>query len=58
MNKKLLMLTLALSAAAAASGLFSAPQAEAACKKVCCPNDPTLCIECCNRPCPVLRCPA
>lgn len=57
MKKKLLMLTLALGAAAA-SGLFTASQAEAACRKVCCPNDPTLCIECCNRPCPVLRCPA
>ncbi|HEX9940993.1 MAG TPA: hypothetical protein VGG03_03170 [Thermoanaerobaculia bacterium] len=55
MNRKIVLLILALAAAAGAS--LSTPAAEAACRKICCPNDPTACIECCSRPCPVLRCP-
>lgn len=60
MKKKLLMLTLALVAATAASGLFTAPQAEAACKKICCPAEPgqtPACVTCCQQPCPTLVCP-
>lgn len=57
MKKKLLMLALALGAAAAASGLFTAPKAEAACKQICCPGDPPKCITCCTPTCPTLVCP-
>jgi hypothetical protein len=56
MLRKLTLLLLALAAVTGAH--LSSPSDASACKRVCCPNDPTLCIECCSRPCPVLRCPA
>ena len=56
MKKKLLMLTLALSAAAAAS--VAVPQAEAACKKICCWTESgPVCVTCCQAPCPTIVCP-
>lgn len=55
MRKKIAFLALSLVAAAGAS--LSTPRAEAACRLICCPNDPSTCIECCRRPCPEIRCP-
>lgn len=58
MKKKILMLTLALGAAAAASGLFTAPRAEAACKQICCWTETgPACVTCCQAPCPTIVCP-
>lgn len=56
MRKKLIALSFALTAAAAALGLFSPQRAEAACHgfQVCCPGVPT--CYCCPRPCPI-QCP-
>jgi hypothetical protein len=54
MRKKLLLLSLAL-AATAGLGLFDSRPAEAACKKICCPDGP--CFICCQSPCPTIVCP-
>lgn len=55
MRKKLIALSFALAAAAVASGLFQPQPAEAACKRICCPDGP--CITCCQAPCPTIVCP-
>jgi hypothetical protein len=54
MLRRLLLLTLAL-AAAAALGLPDVRPAEAACKKICCPDG--TCFICCSSPCPTIVCP-
>lgn len=54
MRKKLLLLILAL-AATAGLGLFEGRSAEAACKRICCPDG--TCITCCSSPCPTIVCP-
>jgi hypothetical protein len=53
MRKKLIALSFALTAAAAALGLFSPKPAEAACRGtlICCPNQPCFC---CKNPCLVV----
>ena len=52
--KKLALLLVVLGATAA--GLLTAPRAaEAACKKICCPDG--TCIICCAAPCPTIVCP-
>lgn len=52
--KKLALLLLVLGATAAS--LLTAPQpAEAACKKICCPDGG--CFICCAAPCPIIICP-
>lgn len=54
MLRKLLLLTLALAATVGLS--LSEPRpAEAACKRICCPDGP--CITCCQAPCPTIVCP-
>lgn len=56
MKKKLLMLTLALGSAVAAS--LAVPQAEAACKQICCWTETgPACVTCCQAPCPTIVCP-
>ena len=56
MRKKLAVLILALAALAGfKAGLFDAREAEAACKRICCPGGP--CITCCMSPCPTIVCP-
>ena len=54
MIRKLLLLTLAL-AATAGLCLSDVRSAEAACKKICCPDG--TCITCCSSPCPTIVCP-
>ena len=49
MRKKLVLLTLALAATAAASLATLPAPAEAACKRICCPGGP--CWECCTSSC-------
>ena len=56
MRRKLIYLILALAAAAAAS-VMPMSKAEAACKKICCPGEPPICITCCSQPCPTIVCP-
>jgi hypothetical protein len=57
MRKKLVYLTLALAAfAAAQTGLTPVSSAEAACFQICCSDFPTRCVTCCPR-CPPLFCP-
>jgi len=53
MRKKLIALSFALAAAAAALGLFSPKPAEAACRGtvICCPGQPCFC---CANPCLVV----
>ncbi len=55
MRNKLIYLILAL--AATAASLIPVPKAEAACKKICCPGEPPVCITCCSQPCPTIVCP-
>lgn len=56
MRKKLIALAFALTAAAAALGVFSPKPAEAACFLVCCPGT-SICQSCCtNQPCAMLDC--
>jgi hypothetical protein len=59
MRKKLVYLTLALAALAAAqTGVAPVPSAEAAaCIQICCPPPSTQCFTCCRRPCPRPYCP-
>ncbi len=55
LRAKLTFLVLAL--AATTASLISTPQAEAACKRICCPGDPPACITCCQAPGPTIVCP-
>jgi hypothetical protein len=59
MRKKLIYLTLALAALAAAqAGIAPVSAAPPGCETYCCPNDPGRCVTCCpNKPCPRLYCP-
>jgi hypothetical protein len=57
MKKKLAFLLVALAAAVGAH-LSTAPAEAAACSRICCPSDPSICVTCCpGKPCPRLACP-
>lgn len=56
MRRRILFLILALAAVGAELGLLAPRRAEAACRKICCPDAPTRCVTCCSFRCE-LNCP-